>query len=150
MNRAGISANTAAIASIMLVDDDEPLRRSLTILLEQRGYEVAAYANPIEAVDAVAASRRRFDLVITDVRMPNMDGIHFLGIYRRAFPAVPVIVMTAFAGDLVRENETPEGAFAFLSKPLDVEQFLGVVRHAISDAALWENPLVSVRSRGGR
>ncbi len=83
-----------ASTTILLVDDDFAVLASLSKLLSHFGYVVAGASNSQAAMDYVAVSRNRFDLIITDLAMPGMDGMEFLTLAKKAFPDVPVIVIT--------------------------------------------------------
>lgn len=118
-------------ASILLVDDNVELLTALTKVLEKAGYEVAAHLNANAAMQYINQTKKRFDVVITDVSMPGMKGTSFLSAVKTAFPDVPVIVITAF-GDWGQYMEAlREGAFEYLYKPLDKTELLAVVRRAL-------------------
>jgi DNA-binding NtrC family response regulator len=122
-------------ATILLVDDDVEVLKALTKVLEKDHYEVVAHPNAMSAIDFVNSSKKMFDLVVTDVSMPGMKGTTFLTAVKTAFPAVPVIVITAF-GDWGQYMETlREGAYEYLSKPLEKTELLSAVRHALTNGA---------------
>jgi DNA-binding response OmpR family regulator len=116
---------------ILLVDDDTAVRTTVRVMLERSGYEI------VEAGDGKAARRLLdgVDLVITDVLMPDMDGVDFLGMVRREGHTVPVIAMSG--GGRVDSKSYLEvarvlGAFATLAKPFELEQLLATVRDALA------------------
>ncbi len=116
---------------ILLVDDDTELLKALTKVLEKENYEVVAQPDAVSAIKLVNSSQQKFDLVITDVSMPGMKGTTFLAAVKTAFPAVPVIVITGF-GDWGQYMEAlREGAFEYLSKPLDKSALLSTVQRAL-------------------
>ncbi|HUK82685.1 MAG TPA: response regulator [Verrucomicrobiae bacterium] len=124
---------TGRIASILLVDDDPEVLKALTKVLEKEGYEVAAYTDARLAIRFINETKKRFDLVITDVSMPGMKGTTFLAAVKAAFPFVPVIIITAF-GDWGEYMEAlREGAYEYLSKPLDKAELLAAVRRALAN-----------------
>jgi two-component system response regulator AtoC len=123
------------VASILLVDDDVELLKALTKVLEKDGFEVFAHTDALAAMDYINKTKKKFDLVITDVSMPRMKGTTFLAAVKTAFPNVPVIIITAF-GDWGQYMESlREGAFEYLSKPLDKPELLAAVRRALADGA---------------
>ncbi len=83
------------MARICVVDDKELIRDSLAETLAREDHEVRAFADPVEALEAVRTGA--FDLVLTDLKMPGMDGISLIREMRAANCDTPVIVMTAFA-----------------------------------------------------
>ncbi len=131
-------------ASILLVDDNVELLTALTKVLEKTGYEVVAFPEARSAIQYINQTKRRFDLVVTDVSMPGMKGTSFLSAVKTAFPDVPVIVITAF-GDWGQYMEAlREGAFEYLYKPLDKTEFLAVVRRALEAGRQQHQVLSSV------
>jgi DNA-binding NtrC family response regulator len=121
------------IASILLVDDDVEVLKALTKVLEKEGYEVGAYPDARLAIQFINETKKRFDLVITDVSMPGMKGTTFLTAVKTAFPSVPVIIITAF-GDWGQYMEAlREGAYEYMNKPLDKVELLAVVTRALKN-----------------
>ena len=121
------------IASILLVDDDTEVLKALTKVLEKEGYEVGAYTDARAAISFINETKKRFDLVVTDVSMPGMKGTAFLAAVKAAFPRTPVIIITAF-GDWGEYMEALRvGAFEYLSKPLEKVELLAAVRRALQN-----------------
>ena len=118
---------------ILVVDDDPGLLRLLTIRLRSQKYEVDPAASAAEALAAVA--RFRPDLVITDLRMAQMDGIALLKELQRRWPSLNVIILTAHGTIPDAVKATQSGAFAFLTKPVEKEQLLQEVRRALKTSA---------------
>jgi two-component system response regulator GlrR len=114
---------------ILVVDDDPGLLRLLTIRLRSQKYEVEPAPNAAEALAAVA--RFRPDLVITDLRMAQMDGIALLKELQRRWPSLNVIMLTAHGTIPDAVKATQSGAFAFLTKPVEKEHLLDEVRRAL-------------------
>lgn len=122
----------ATNASILLVDDNAELLKALAKVLEKEGYAVVTQPSATDALRHVNTTKQKFDLVITDVSMPGMNGLGLLAAYKTAFPRTPVIVITAF-GDWGQYMEAlREGAFEYLSKPLDKNELLSTVRRALT------------------
>lgn len=121
------------IASILLVDDDVELLKALTKVLEKAEYEVVPHSDACSAMEFVNSTNKRFDLVITDVFMPGIRGIEFLSAIKGAFPRVPVIVVTAFGDWGQYMDALREGAYEYLSKPLDKSELLAAVARALKN-----------------
>ena len=126
-------SQTKRIASILLVDDDVELLKALTKVLEKAEYEVVPHADARSAMEFVNSTKKRFDLVITDVFMPGIRGIEFLSAIKAAFPPVPVIVVTAFGDWGQYMDALHQGAFEYLSKPLDKSELLAAVERALKN-----------------
>lgn len=107
---------------ILVVDDDPGLLRLLTIRLRSQKYEVEPADSAAKAL--LAAARFRPDLVITDLRMAQMDGIALLRELQRRWPSLNVIMLTAHGTIPDAVKATQSGAFAFLTKPVEKEQLL--------------------------
>ncbi|MCC6172504.1 MAG: response regulator, partial [Gammaproteobacteria bacterium] len=103
-------------ARILVVDDDPGLLRLLTIRLRAENYEVEAVESGAQAL--AAASRFRPDLVVTDLRMDEMDGIGLLKELQNRYPGLKVIILTAHGTIPDAVQATQMGAFGFLTKPV--------------------------------
>ena len=114
---------------ILVVDDDPGLLRLLTIRLRSQKYEVEPVDGAAKALEAVG--RFRPDLVITDLRMAEMDGIALLRELQRRWPSLNVIMLTAHGTIPDAVKATQWGAFAFLTKPVEKEQLLEEVARAL-------------------
>lgn len=123
-------------ARILVVDDDPGLLRLLTIRLRSQKYEVEPAENAAKALAAVA--RFRPDLVITDLRMPEMDGISLLKELQRRWPGLNIILLTAHGTIPDAVKATQAGAFAFLTKPVEKEQLLEEVQRALKTSGFVE------------
>jgi len=114
---------------ILVVDDDPGLLRLLTIRLRSQKYEVEPAENAVKALSVI--TRFRPDLVITDLRMAEMDGIALLRELQRRWPSLNVIMLTAHGTIPDAVKATQSGAFAFLTKPVEKEQLLEEVARAL-------------------
>lgn len=120
---------------VLVVDDDKALLLALTKVLRNEGAVVLPAGDASEAIRFLSLNFGQIDLVLTDMRMPNASGKCVLSAVRGAYHNVPVIVITAFATDAIREACTALGAFAFLEKPVNTSTLLGEVRRAVGHAA---------------
>jgi DNA-binding NtrC family response regulator len=117
--------------SILIVDDDAPMLRALSKVLAAEGAEVASASWAGEVMERLADHHGHFDLIITDLRMPILNGKSVLGAVRAALPQVPVIVMTAYGSPEVKAECLDKGAAAFLEKPLDTPQLLAAIERVL-------------------
>lgn len=106
-------------ASILIVDDDEAIRDSLCALLKTSGYNVFAVQSAKAALEFFKTAS--IDLVLTDIKMPEMDGLQLTERIKKNHPA-DVIVMTGFAEDYSYEEAIKKGASDFLFKPIRLEE----------------------------
>jgi DNA-binding NtrC family response regulator len=113
--------------SVLIVDDDPGMLRALEKVLAGEGANVTCAAWAGDAIEILTARRKRVDLVITDLRMPILTGMTVVYAIHEVFPALPVIVLTAFASPDVKTECLRQGAVAFLEKPLDTPQLLTAI-----------------------
>jgi DNA-binding NtrC family response regulator len=115
---------------ILIVDDEDSLLLTLVANLELEGFEVVGAGNASCALELLR--RETFDLVLTDIRMPGMNGVDLFRTIRSQNPDMPVILMTGFAVESLVDEAILEGAFAVLPKPFDVEHVIAVLSRAVS------------------
>ena len=124
------------MATILIVDDEKNIRSGLEIAFEDEGYSVIAASNGKEAWDLV--NKNNVDLVITDLRMPEMDGYELLKRMTSAYPTLPVIVLTGHGTIETAVETMRDGAIDFFTKPVDIDKLLLVVRKSIAASTLAE------------
>jgi DNA-binding NtrC family response regulator len=117
--------------SVLVVDDDPGMLRAMTKVLSNEGMRVTGLTDPGVVVRTLAESQPRFDLVITDLRMPTFSGRGVLAL-ASALPKLPVIIITAFGGADVKAQALQLGAFAFLQKPVAAAELIEVVKRAVA------------------
>jgi len=113
---------------VLVVDDEPGLRQSLGLLLSDAGYSVTAESDGRKALDRALAEP--FDLVLCDVRMPEMDGLTFLRSYRSRGGAALVIMMSAYGGEDAALAAMKEGAYDYLPKPFRPDEVVLTLRKA--------------------
>jgi DNA-binding NtrC family response regulator len=123
--------------SVLVVDDDPGMLRAMMKVLAKEGMQVTGLSDPTAVVRTLAESKLRFDLVITDLRMPTFSGRGVLAL-ASALPKLPVIIITAFGGPLVEAQALQLGAFAFLEKPIAAAELVDVVKRAIETSPIRE------------
>jgi DNA-binding NtrC family response regulator len=117
---------------ILVVEDEEKLRRVLELQLTSAGFEVDKVACAQEGLKLVD----RADLVLTDLRLPSIDGLEFLSLIRRQNTQTPVIIMTAFGNVETAVEAMKAGATDFLVKPFSLDHLMQVVQKALEVRAL--------------
>ena len=115
----------------ILVVDDEPnmLRLLKTILMDKTGYEVTTTNNPLEVSKLLQDGH--YDLVVTDLKMPLVDGIALIGIVRNIEAAMPIIVITAYGTIETAEEAIQKGAYDFITNPFRKEPILITIKRAL-------------------
>ncbi|HEY6895842.1 MAG TPA: sigma 54-interacting transcriptional regulator [Rhodocyclaceae bacterium] len=118
-----------SLPQILLVDDDPDLLRLLSIRLEAAGYAITAVSSAEEALQRLAVERPQ--LLITDMRMPGMDGAALFEAVHREQPTLPVIILTAHGTIPEAVEATQRGIFGYLTKPYDPQALLAEVARAV-------------------
>jgi two-component system response regulator AtoC len=133
-------------AHILIVDDDEVSCQLIAETLEKEGYEVDQAHSGVEALSLL---RDDFpSLLIIDVRMPGMTGLEVTRTARERFPSLPIIVMTAFGSMETAVEAIHEGAFDFISKPMNLEELRKTVARALAQRGLRDGARQSSESKG--
>jgi two-component system NtrC family response regulator len=101
---------------VLIIDDDESLRKVIGYMLEEAGYDVDRAASAEEGLRLLAS--RRPDLVLSDIKMPKRDGIELLGDIKRIDASIPVVILTAFASVETAVEAMKRGATDYLTKPI--------------------------------
>jgi FixJ family two-component response regulator len=114
------------------VDDDFRLRESLKSLVESAGYAAAVYSSAEEFLQSGTLAGA--NCLITDVRMPGMDGIELQRRIRLERPELPVVFISAHQDDEARQRALDEGAIRFLYKPFDGAELLRTIEAALKDS----------------
>jgi two-component system, NtrC family, response regulator AtoC len=117
-----------AFQNVLVVDDEESMRHLLTVILTDRGYDVRAVSNGEDALRELAA--REYDLVLSDVRMPRMDGLALVRKALELHPALTFIVMSAYGTHDTAIEAMKAGAYDYVPKPFKPDEVLLVLRKA--------------------
>jgi two-component system response regulator PilR (NtrC family) len=136
------------VKRILIVDDEQSMREVLAILLKKEGFDVLTAGSRAEA--AAALARCAVDMILTDVRLPDGDGIEILRHVKAAAPETVVIVMTGYGTSADAVAARKLGAFAYLFKPFDVDEVRIVIRDALATRDLRDENVRLKREVGGR
>ena len=123
-----------AIKRILIVDDEENTRIGLTKLLTQDGFEVESAANGNEALDYL--DQKKVSLVISDINMPDMNGLTFLRELSRKFPSTSVIMITAYGGVESYLEAMNLGAYEYLHKPVRLDELRSVMKKIFNGGSI--------------
>ena len=113
------------MASVLVVDDDADVMWGVGRCLARAGFSVTTSGNGVEAISLLAS--RSFDFLLTDIRMPEMNGLDLTDWVRRNRPQIRVIVMTAFGSPGLRQLSFRKGAIQYLEKPLDPNLLIDIL-----------------------
>ncbi len=114
--------------SIMILDDEPIVGKRLKPSLEKKGYEVESFTSSKAAWKRI--EERSFDIVVTDLKMDEMDGMQFLTLVKEKYPDTEVIVITGFATMATARESFNKGAFDFLAKPFKLGEIVEVIGRA--------------------
>lgn len=133
-------------AHLLLVDDDPGLLKLLGMRLVSEGYSVVTAESGLEGLKILA--REKIDLVISDLRMDEMDGLQLFAEIQKQQPGMPVIILTAHGSIPDAVAATQQGVFSFLTKPVDKDALYKAIDSALEHAApssdeAWREPIVT-------
>jgi nitrogen regulation protein NR(I) len=127
------------MSKVLIVDDDDQLRKSFTKLLREEGYHVESTASGEEGLQMVRTSSP--DVVVLDVRLPGMNGLDTFKAIHAYEPKLPVIFMTAFSTTEIAIEATKMGAFDYVLKPFDIPDMLKTIRQALDTGRFMRSPV---------
>lgn len=116
-------------AQVLIIDDDPGMRSTLLDILEDAGYEVMGYGKGSEALDWL--KKNPFDVVIVDIKLPDMDGMKLLEEIRLINPESAVIMMTGYASVESAVEALKEGAYGYVTKPFNLDEIKAIIKKAI-------------------
>jgi len=122
---------TGKSAVVLLVEDEEAVRRGGKRMLETRGYTVHEAGSGVEALDIMEELEGRVDIVVSDVVMPEMDGPTLLAELRKSYPDLKFIFVSGYAEDAFARNLPADAKFGFLPKPFSLKQLAVAVREML-------------------
>ena len=120
------------IPRILLVDDDHHLLRLGEKIIERLGYHVISHQNPADALELFRDFPHHFDLIITDYRMPEMNGADFSQEVLKINPFIPIIMCSGFSSDFGEDEAADLGIRWFIRKPLMSKDFAALIEEALA------------------
>jgi len=123
---------------ILITEDDEEMRSLLKDFFEEEGFETDSVSNGVDALQKLA--KDRFDLIITDIRMPGLTGLDILPRLKKLHPNASVIVITAFGSEEVYRKSLERGATAYLEKPIHFSKLKELIHEMVSAKEKRVNP----------
>ena len=117
---------------ILVIDDNEDVLRTITQYLEQKDYRITAASNGLEALKICETEKGGFDLIVTDLVMPNISGVAIISIVKEKYPKVPVIAITGW-GEHPEALATEAKADIVLEKPFELDEFNNIIKDLLSN-----------------
>ena len=118
---------------VLVVDDEPSVRTIVRLVLEKAGYEVLEAENGATAIEALNTGENRLvlDVVISDIRMPKINGVQAIEYFQREYPHVPIIVLTAYPETKMAVSFVQSGVADYLIKPVDAQKLRDAVAKAM-------------------
>ncbi|MDE3036136.1 MAG: response regulator, partial [Nitrospirota bacterium] len=129
------AAEPSASPTVLLVEDEEALRIVAQRILEQQGYSVVVASDGAEAIRAVERSRKRVDLLLTDVVMPGMSGLELAQRLAAVYPAMKVLYISGYPEGGITHHGVLDKGLAFLAKPFTPLMLLEKIRDVLGTPA---------------
>jgi two-component system, NtrC family, nitrogen regulation response regulator NtrX len=117
------------MARILVIDDEKPIRNTLSEILEYEGHEVELASDGLEGIEK--AKEDKFDIILCDIKMPKMDGVEVIEKLMEICPEVPVIMISGHGTVETAVETLKKGAYDFIEKPLDLNRLLVSIRNAL-------------------
>ncbi len=119
---------------ILIIDDEKSIRNTLKEILAYEGYDVSEAQDGIEGIKL--AEKDKFDIILSDIKMPKMDGIEVLEKLQEITPETPVVMISGHGNIETAVEAIRKGAFDYISKPLDLNRMLVTIRNAMDRSSL--------------
>ena len=131
---------------LLIIDDEAEIRRNITVGLTQEGYSVVACPDGISAIHELDRARAKglgYDYLVTDIFMPDIDGLKILKVIKSQFPELPVLVITGFGDEKLKQAALAEENTGYLDKPFEIEDLV----KALEELAAGSDTLQPTTSR---
>lgn len=125
---------------VLVVDDELNMRLVLSAMLKKEGYEVAMASDGRQALKMLKEAH--YAVIITDLKMPHIDGMELLSHVEKDYPAIPVIMITAYGTIATAVNALKKGAFDYITKPFEQEELMGIIGKAAKTHLLNKSEFV--------
>lgn len=124
-----MAKNNILNSKIMIVDDEKGMLETLCVILRKNGYSVVTALSAEQALSI--CDNEKFNLIVTDAKMKGIDGFEFMNMVKKDFPDTAFIMITAYATPKLAVKAIKDGAFEYISKPFDPEEFLIIVKRGL-------------------
>jgi len=125
--------DTPGKGRILIVDDEESIRKALRLTLNKAGYDVVEADDGAEGIEAIGTDDNPLmvDVIICDIRMPKINGLEAIAFFRQQYPSVPVLVLTGYPDVQLATNLLKQGVVDYLVKPADKDALNAAVERAM-------------------
>ena len=126
--------DTPGKGRIMIVDDEESIRKALRLTLTKTGYDVVEADDGEKGIEAIGADDNPLmvDVIICDIRMPKINGLEAIAYFREQYPSVPVLVLTGYPDIQLATSLLKQGVVDYLVKPVDKDALMAAVERAMA------------------
>ncbi len=120
---------------ILVVDDEEGIRKSISLILKKRGFDVIEAKDGKEGIAKIQTGDNplRVDTIICDIRMPEINGVQAIEYFRTQFPSIPIVVLTGFPDVNLAVELMKNGIKDYLVKPVEKEKLLSVITESVTN-----------------
>ena len=124
---------------VLVVDDEPDVRKVVRMTLEKAGYDVIEAEDGEKAIEAINKDENplMLDVIISDIRMPKINGVEAINYFQQQYPRVPLIVLTGFPDMEMATGFLKKGIVDYLVKPVEKEKLIGAVTKAIEQRELY-------------
>jgi DNA-binding NtrC family response regulator len=131
---AGMFSGYSGLGGVLVIDDERDIRTVIHLILEKAGYYVVEAENGEHAIQLINEGEHPMvlDVILTDIRMPRINGLEAMAYFQREYPSVPLIVLTGFPDLEMAMRLLNRGITDYLVKPVDQAKLLTAVNHACS------------------
>ena len=125
--------DTPGNGRIMIVDDEENVRKVLRLALTKAGYDVMEAEHGGEGIKMIGSDDNALmmDVILCDIRMPKINGLEAIAFFQQQYPSVPIVVITGYPDQKMATDLLSHGVFDYLVKPVDKDKLLGAVKAAM-------------------
>jgi len=138
---------------VLVIDDEPEIRRNLTIGLTQEDYSVVACPDGISAIhelDRARAQGEGFDYLVTDIFMPDIDGLKILKVIKNQYPELPVLVITGFGDEALKFTALAEENTGYLDKPFEIPELVAALEQLAPGTSTSAAPAAGAEGEGSR
>lgn len=125
--------DTPGNGRVLIVDDEDNVRKVLRLTLTKAGYDVVEAEHGGKGIEAIGSDDNALmvDVVISDIRMPKINGLEAIAFFQQQYPSVPIIVVTGYPDQQMATDLLTRGVFDYLVKPVDKDKLLATVAAAM-------------------
>ncbi len=138
---------------VLIIDDEPEIRRNLTVGLAQEGFTCTACPDGISAIHELHSSREKgegYDYMITDIFMPDIDGLKILKVMKSEFPELPILVITGFGNEVLEQTALSEFNTGFLDKPFEISELVEALEKLTPAGTTADTPSQATPEQTGK